>query len=45
MDAGAAYRAPSQYGVVGWGGWIFYPSVILGAVYDDNVFRSDQPGA
>ncbi len=41
-DLGAApYRAPSQYGVVGWGGWIFYPSVILGAVYDDNVFRSE----
>ena len=32
-------RAP-QTGIVGWGGWIFYPSVILGAVYDDNVYRS-----
>jgi hypothetical protein len=34
-----AYKNP-QYGVVGWGGWIFHPSVILGAVYDDNVYRS-----
>ena len=32
-------RAP-QTGIVGWGGWIFYSSVILGAVYDDNVYRS-----
>src|SRR5262249_11562082 len=34
-----AYKNP-QYGIVGWGGWIFHPSVILGAVYDDNVYRS-----
>jgi hypothetical protein len=39
MDA-PAYRAP-QSGIVGWGGWIFYPSVILGAVYDDNIYRSE----
>jgi hypothetical protein len=39
IDA-AAYRAP-QSGIVGWGGWIFYPSVILGAVYDDNIYRSE----
>ena len=33
-------KAP-EYGIVGWGGWIFNPSVSLGAVYDDNIYRSE----
>jgi hypothetical protein len=34
-----AAKAP-EYGIVGWGGWIFNPSIIVGAVYDDNIYRS-----
>jgi len=39
-DLGAPIYKVPDYGIVGWGGWIFNPSVIVGAVYDDNIYRS-----
>jgi hypothetical protein len=35
-------RSAADYsnGIPAWGGWIVYPSLIVGGVYDDNVYRS-----